>query len=63
MWVIINSMSNLLIAFICAFGAGVWISKWFYGRTGGDSQKSYITGAIAGVFVFIILIYVLSLVG
>lgn len=52
-------MGNGLIAFLFALGAAAWIGNKFYGRTGGNTQKSLGAAAITGVLAFLIMLTIL----
>ena len=55
-------MGNAFIALVFGVGTGAWLANWFYKRTGGNSQKSYVAGAVVGIFVFIIIVTLLSMI-
>jgi hypothetical protein len=52
-------MSNLLITFIFALGAGAWITNQAYKRTGGNTKQALSVGAITGVLAGLIIMSIL----
>lgn len=55
-------MSNALIAFLVALGATVWVYTKQMRRSGGLTRNSLIVAGVAGLFVFFLLLTVLSLI-
>jgi hypothetical protein len=53
-------MGNTLIAFLFGIGVTAWVSKKFYKRTGGNSQKSYGGAIVVGLLAFFLMLIILS---
>lgn len=56
-------MSNFLIAFFFAAGAGTWIYSKMYSRTGGNTQSSLIVAGLSGALLFVFMLVVLAIIG
>ena len=56
-------MSNFLIAFLFAAGAGTWIYTKVQQKTGGNTQQALIVGGISGGLLFLFMLVVLAIVG
>jgi len=54
-------MSNGIIAFIASIAASAWLYAKLMRSTGNNTRSSIIGAAIAGVFLFIILFFVLGI--
>ncbi len=50
-----------MIALLAGLGAGGWVYSKFHHRTGGNVRNALVAGALAGVFAFIVIISLLSL--
>lgn len=56
-------MSNFLIAFLFAGGAGTWIYSKMYSRTGGNTQNALTVAGISGALLFLLMLLILSVTG
>lgn len=53
-------MSQTVIAFMIALGAGTWIYSKFYSRTGGNQKSALTAAGLSGVGIFIFVLILLS---
>lgn len=56
-------MSNFLIAFLFAAGAGTWIYTRVQAKTGGNTQQALVVAGLSGLLFFLFMLLVLSIVG
>lgn len=56
-------MSNVLIAFLFAAGAGTWIYSKMYARTGGNQQHALLVAGLSGGLLFLFMLAILAIVG
>lgn len=56
-------MSKGVIAFLIAIGAAAWIYNKFMQRTGSLTQRSLIATGVSGLFIFLVVFIILSLIG
>ena len=56
-------MSNYLIAFMFAAGAGTWVYTKVQAKTGGNTQQALGVGVFLGVLFFLLMLLILSVVG
>ncbi|MGI9027765.1 MAG: hypothetical protein ACR2FM_02895 [Candidatus Saccharimonadales bacterium] len=54
--------SGTIIGLIVGISASVWVWNKTLRRTGGNNKSSIITGAIAGIFAFIVVMTVVVLI-
>lgn len=54
-------MSNGLVAFIAALGAGGWVYMKALRKSGGNAKSSFVGAALVGVIVFIIMLSLLAM--
>jgi uncharacterized membrane protein YdjX (TVP38/TMEM64 family) len=55
-------MSGFLIAFLLALGGGTWIYTKLMRSSGGLTKEAVTAAAVAGVLIFIIVLYALTFV-
>jgi hypothetical protein len=54
--------SSVTIGILVALSASAWVYNVTMRRTGNNTHNSIVTAAIAGVFAFVIIVTVLSLI-
>lgn len=55
-------MPPFLIAFLFGAGFGTWVFTKVQRSSGGNTQSSGVTAAIAGIFAFVVMLLVLGFV-
>jgi hypothetical protein len=55
-------MSPFLVSLMFAAGAGTWIYVKFQRYSGNNTKQSVIATAVAGLFIFIVFYYIMSLI-
>lgn len=55
-------MSDYVVAFLFAIGAGTWIYSKIYSRTGGNTQNALVVAGLSGALLFLFMLVVLNMI-